>query len=119
MAKTVECTAITVVFTERRYAPGETLHLAPDEAAELEALGAVEQVVVPVEERPVTDVRGVGPKVAARLAEAGVETVGALAALDAAALAAIAAERWPVAPQALGVFQDAARKLIEDASDGE
>lgn len=119
MAKTVECTAITVVLADRRYAPGETLQLPAAEAAELEALGAVERVVIPVEDRPVTDVRGVGPKIAARLAEAGVETVGALAALGTAEVAAIAAERWPVAPEALVVFQDTARKLIDDASDGE
>ena len=119
MDKTIECVAVHAVMADRRYDPGETLHLAPADATELEALGAVERVVVPVEERPATLVKGVGPRIAARLAEAGVETLGALAALDDAALDAIVAERWPIAPAAAGAFRDAARMLIENFADGE
>ncbi len=117
----VECIALHVVHADRQYHPGERLSLDRDDCAALIAAGAVE----PVDEtlagespRPVTLVKGVGPKTAAKLAELGVETLEDLATMEGSVGERIVAA-LELKPDILPRWRDEARALVDAESDGD
>lgn len=80
-----------VVLADRRYAPGETVVLGVDAAAPRPAQDEGPESTRHDDLPPLTTLKGVGPKTAARLRVLGLETIAALARLDDAGLARAAA----------------------------
>lgn len=137
MDATVECVAVHGVTADRRYQPGERLMLSEDDAAALEAAGAVERIEASADPTPptpeprpardeapaspsadlppVTSVKGVGPKTAARLRVLGIDSLAALAALDDAGLERAAAGIDIVGDETaeLRRWRDDARAMVE------
>ena len=143
MDSAVTCIARRVVWADRRYAPGETLELSEADADALEVDGAVERAGAdesrdpapptssprPARSEapastspdlpPLTALRGIGPKTAARLRVLGVASVEALAALDDEGIDRAAAGIDVIGDELaqLRIWRDDARALIGAGSD--
>ena len=125
MDTTVKCIAVHSVTADRLYGPGEPLELSEADARALEAAGAVERALdndgagEPL--RPVTLVKGIGPKIAKQLAGLGIETLGDLATITTTeGLARIAGGIDVIGDelQAVTRWCEGARALIEAEAEG-
>ena len=123
MNKGIECVAVHTVLADRRYKPGETLHLSETDADALEAAGAVERAFGEVQIgetlRPVTLVGGIGPRRAERLAERDIETLEDLSKVPSPEGAIAIGEALDVKPDVVTGWIDQARVLIEAEKSGE
>lgn len=141
MGDLIACTALRAVKAERLYRPGEQLELAPADADELEAIGAVRRVQVadpdpgagtrsppppenpdepPTDTRPLSTVKGIGAKVESQLAQLGVLSLSDLATLSDDALMPIAEDLDIVgdALRAIIDWRSQARALVEEGAGG-
>ena len=121
----VKCVAVHCVTADRLYGPGEPLELCESDADALEAAGAVERVlgdeVVGEPYRPVTLVKGIGPKTAKQLSSLGIETLGDLASITPPeGLARVAGAIDVIGDELAAVtrWRDEARALLDAEADG-